>query len=117
MSRLKDMDSAMYERLTQRRSMDICYTPDLLSEDIITGLFSVNDGLCKWGDTGIIARLVEGVFMMDGTQGQVFRIIRRNNAVSILRTGFEQTIHWMVQHDFPAELVKWNEDRMQAYTS
>jgi hypothetical protein len=116
MAHLKEIDPVMYECLAQGHNMEFWYNPDSLSSDMIEGRFCINDGLCNWGDYGIMARLVEGRFMMDGTGGQFARILRRNKAVAIVRAAFEQTILWMDRHEFPAELVKWNKDRMQLFT-
>lgn len=106
MNRLKEIDRTLYCTITESHDHTFWFHPLIHSHDLVRGYYSIPDAYCVWGESGIIAKLVEAAFTDHVLQRRVMAVLRKGAAVTNRLIIDDRTRAWLQSHDFPSELVE-----------
>lgn len=107
---LKEIDSTMFQRLTVERRYTFWYYPSRMLQ--CYDIFNITDNFLCWGKEGVAICFVQCIFELTLGYPRRTKNMKANHEVSlaIRRDIQQQILSWMVEHAFPAELLKQYEE-------
>jgi len=106
MTSLAKVDPQVYEGLTEGYRYVVWYGEHRLSEDLITGVFSIDDSFLSWGTLGVTARLVEAYHTTVLTERKLRNVLSGPDADKLIGQMKTSTREWLISHDYPHELTE-----------
>lgn len=106
MAELSRVDLEMYRGLTAAYRYTFWYGEHRHVEDLITGVYSINDAFLRWGTLGVTTRLVEAYHSTVLTKRKLRNLFHISDAIKKADQMKDFTRTWLVSHHYPHELVE-----------
>jgi len=100
---LKALDGSMYERIISGRRLRFYFNKKPSEQAIQCGTFSINDGFCKLGTQGIIARVVYAYLLAHAFGDRVLPKVERKMLYDEAKS---QARAWLESKGFPNEIIE-----------